>query len=111
MKGFLAPLQGLAEYEQICEKSKKNKGILQVSGCLESQKAHLIYGLGQTVSRRLILAEDERRARGEGLSRDLRTIPMNEGTYALLDLDEGYSGAVWSMHPMEIIWRLEDIIL
>ena len=63
MKGFLAPLQGLAEYEQICEKSKKNKGILQVSGCLESQKAHLIYGLGQTVSRRLILAEDERRAR------------------------------------------------
>ena len=56
MKGFLAPLQGLAEYEQICEKSKKNKGILQVSGCLESQKAHLIYGLGQTVSRRLILA-------------------------------------------------------
>ena len=54
MKGFLAPLQGLAEYEQICEKSKKNKGILQVSGCLESQKAHLIYGLGQTVSRRLI---------------------------------------------------------
>lgn len=48
---------------------------------------------------------------GEGLSRDLRTIPMNEGTYALLDLDEGYSGAVWSMHPMEIIWRLEDIIL
>ena len=63
MKGFLAPLQGLAEYEQICEKSKKNKGILQVSGCLESQKAHLIYGLGQTASRRLILAEDERRAR------------------------------------------------
>ena len=63
MKGFLAPLHGLAEYEQICEKSKKNKGILQVSGCLESQKAHLIYGLGQTASRRLILAEDERRAR------------------------------------------------
>ena len=26
MKGFLAPLQGLAEYEQICEKSKKIKG-------------------------------------------------------------------------------------
>ena len=63
MKGFFAPLEGLAEYEQICGKRKKNKGILQVSGCLESQKAHLIYGLGQTASRRLILAEDERRAR------------------------------------------------
>ena len=48
MKAFLTPLQGLAEFEQICEKGKKNKGVLQVSGCLESQKAHLIYGLCQT---------------------------------------------------------------
>ena len=32
MKAFLTPLQGLAEFEQIKEKSKTNKGILQVSG-------------------------------------------------------------------------------
>ena len=63
MKAFLTPLQGLAEFEQICEKGKKNKGVLQVSGCLESQKAHLIYGLCQLAPFRLILAEDERRAR------------------------------------------------
>ena len=63
MKAFLTPLQGLAEFEQIKEKSKTNKGILQVSGCMESQKSHLIYGLSEGVPYRLILAEDERRAR------------------------------------------------
>lgn len=63
MKAFLTPLQGLAEFEQIKEKSKMNKGILQVSGCMESQKSHLMYGLSGIAHYRLILAEDERRAR------------------------------------------------
>lgn len=63
MKAFLTPLQGLAEFEQIKEKSKTNKGILQVSGCMESQKSHLKYGLSGIAPYRLILAEDERRAR------------------------------------------------
>lgn len=30
---------------------------------------------------------------GEGLSRDLRNISMEEGTCMLLDMEEGYSGA------------------
>ena len=63
MKAFLTPLQGLAEFEQIKEKSKTNKGILQVSGCMELQKSHLMYGLSGIAPYRLILAEDERRAR------------------------------------------------
>ena len=63
MKAFLTPLQGLAEFEQIKEKSKTNKGILQVSGCMESQKSHLMYGLSGIAPYRLILVEDERRAR------------------------------------------------
>ena len=63
MKAFITPLQGLAEFEQIKEKSKTNKGILQVSGCMESQKSHLMYGLSGIAPYRLILAEDERRAR------------------------------------------------
>ena len=32
---------------------------------------------------------------GEGLSRDLRTISLEEGSI-YLELEEGYSGAVWS---------------
>ena len=54
MKAFLTPLQGFAEFEQIKEKSKTNKGILQVSGCMESQKSHLMYGLSGIAPYRLI---------------------------------------------------------
>lgn len=48
---------------------------------------------------------------GEGLSRDMRTISMDEGVYLLLDLEEGYSGAVWSMNPMEIRWEHVEVDL
>lgn len=39
---------------------------------------------------------------GEGFSRDLRSIPMEEGWHSLIDVEEGYSGAVWSASPLEI---------
>lgn len=48
---------------------------------------------------------------GEGLSKDLRTISMDEGSYLLLDLEEGYSGAVWSADPMEIRWEHVEVQL
>ena len=64
MKAFLQPLQRLAEMEQIAKRIEKNRGILSIVGCMESQKAHLIYGIaGSAFSHRLILAEDERHAR------------------------------------------------
>jgi 4'-phosphopantetheinyl transferase len=42
---------------------------------------------------------------GEGLSRDLRTIPMDSGKYIMLDLEAGYSGAVWSADILDIRWE------
>lgn len=48
---------------------------------------------------------------GEGLSKDLRMISMSEGTPMLLDMEEGYSGAVWTMSPMQIVWKFEDVII
>ena len=42
MKTFLQPLQNLAEMEEIQKQAKKNRGILEISGCMESQKAHLM---------------------------------------------------------------------
>ena len=44
MKTFLQPLQNLAEMEEIQKQAKKNRGILEISGCMESQKAHFMYG-------------------------------------------------------------------
>ena len=48
---------------------------------------------------------------GEGLSRDLRTIPMDKGNYMMLEMKPGYSGAVWSKDDLELRFEYEDIIL
>lgn len=63
MKTFLQPLSQLAEMEEIVRSCKKNTGILQISGCIESQKAHLMYGLSGIFPYKLIIAEDEKRAK------------------------------------------------
>ena len=63
MEAFVKPLEGLAEYGQVRRCLKENRGILQVSGCLESQKAHWLYGLSDLHSCRLVVAEDDQRAK------------------------------------------------
>lgn len=84
MKSFLQPLQNLAETEEIEKRIKENKGIIQISGCMESQKAHLIYGLSEGYLRRLILAEDERKAKE--LYEDCRFYDKNILFYPAKDL-------------------------
>ena len=46
---------------------------------------------------------------GEGLARDLRTIPMDKGCYIMLEMEEGYSGAVWSRTPLELRYEHVEI--
>lgn len=48
---------------------------------------------------------------GEGLSRDLRTIPMDSGHYIMLELESGYSGAVWSSSILDIRWEHVNVTL
>lgn len=48
---------------------------------------------------------------GEGLSRDLRTISMNDEQYTLFDMEPGYSGAVWAADMPELRWEFEEIEL
>lgn len=63
MKAFIEPLQKLAEFEQIQKCAGENRGILEISGCIESQKVHMMYGLSGLFPSHLILAEDEKRAK------------------------------------------------
>ena len=39
MLSFTQPLKGMAEFEEIEKSLEKNQGIVQITGCLESQKA------------------------------------------------------------------------
>lgn len=63
MKAFIQPLQSLAEFEQIQKCTGENRGIMEISGCIESQKVHMMYGLSGLFPSHLILAEDEKRAK------------------------------------------------
>ena len=63
MQTFLAPLGELEEYHSIKNACEKDAGVVQIAGCMDSQKTHLIYGLSQGKKYRLILAANELKAR------------------------------------------------
>ena len=63
MNALTAPLAELAEFQALKLKMKGNKGILQVSGCMESQKVHLMYGISKAVDHVFILAENDLKAK------------------------------------------------
>ena len=77
MEAFLHPLQGLAEFGEIKKRCGANCGILNVSGCMESQKVHLMYGLSGLFPYHLILADDERNAKE--IYEDYRFYDKNNG--------------------------------
>lgn len=52
MQVFMQPLENLKEFEEITQKLPKNEGILQLSGCVETQKAHIMYGLFEAMKKR-----------------------------------------------------------
>lgn len=65
----------------------------------------------QEFFRQWVLREAYIKWTGEGLSRDLRTIPMDEGWHTQLSMPQGYSGALWAEEPMEIIWKQVEVEL
>lgn len=42
MQTFLAPLGELEEYHSIKNACEKDAGVVQIAGCMDSQKTHLI---------------------------------------------------------------------
>ncbi len=63
MKAFEKPFRQLGAYEQIKEKLKKNKGLLWLTGCVDSQKVHAAATLWQGYSQRLIVTYSEQKAK------------------------------------------------
>ena len=63
MKAFTEPLKALGEFESIRDSLKKQKGMTEVQGCIDAQKAHFIYGLSEDILFRVIVTYSELRAR------------------------------------------------
>ncbi|MCH5274636.1 MAG: transcription-repair coupling factor [Lachnospiraceae bacterium] len=62
MQALLAPLRELAEYEEI-EKLIENGRPAAITGCVDSQKLHMVYGLGKHFKYRIIITYSDLRAR------------------------------------------------
>lgn len=84
MQALIQPLLKLNEYGEIQSRLKSNRGVLQLSGCIESQKAHVIYGLGQEKKNRLIVTENELKAKE--LYEDMRFYDPDVMLYPARDL-------------------------
>lgn len=63
MDTFYEPLLQLEVFVQAREKLEKEKGLLLLTGCVESQKTHLMYGLGRGRRVKLILTYNELKAK------------------------------------------------
>ncbi len=63
MKVFKAPLTELAEFETVQKRCRKETGIFQFAGCVNSQKTHMMYALGDGVDVKLIAVSGEMKAK------------------------------------------------
>ena len=63
MQAFVAPLLELAEYESIQKKRKEKKGILQIAGCVTSQKTHMMHAMSDGFRNKIIAVSSETKAK------------------------------------------------
>ena len=63
MKAFMEPFRQLGIYEELEKRLKKNRGLLLLSGCVDSQKVHAASSLWQGYPYRMILTYSEQKAR------------------------------------------------
>lgn len=63
MKALLQPLEELKEFQEIRSHIEKNNMPIQVTGCIDSQKCHLIAGLGMDYLFQVIVTSNELKAR------------------------------------------------
>ena len=63
MKSFTAPLLELAGYEEIQKKFRARAGMTLISGCVTSQKTHMIHALSDGCPYTVIVLSDEEKAK------------------------------------------------
>ena len=63
MQALLSPLAELADYQEILKNRRKEGGLIQIAGCVNSQKTHLMYTLGDGCDYRVIAFSSEEKAK------------------------------------------------
>ncbi len=81
---FEKPLRELRDFEGLCSDLAKKAGPVIASGCMDSQKAHLMYESAKQAGLKLVVTYDDTRA-GE-IYEDLRFFDSNVWLYPARDL-------------------------
>ena len=63
MQALISPLTELADFETVLKKSKQQEGILQFTGCVNSQKTHMMYALSDGFMFKIIATSSEMKAK------------------------------------------------
>ena len=63
MQALLAPLKEVAEYDEIRKGVRQGKGTIALSGCVDSQKLHMIYGLSDGLKYKVIVTYNDLKAK------------------------------------------------
>ena len=84
MRALLAPLEELGEYEEIKKMLRRESVSVALSGCVDSQKLHMIYGLGDSFRYKIIVTFSDLRAKE--LYEDYKFYDRNVMLYPAKDL-------------------------
>ena len=84
MQALLAPLQELAEFDLAREGIRKKQTPISISGCVDSQKLHMIYGLADGFKYKVIVTYSDLKARE--LYEEYRFYDRNVAYYPAKDL-------------------------
>ena len=63
MQALIGPLKELAEYEELCRNRTKGPGMIRISGCVNSQKTHMMYALSDGLKYKVIACSGESKAK------------------------------------------------
>ncbi len=63
MKSLTAPLKQLEVFSKAAEQVKKETGVILLTGCMDSQKTHLAHAMGEKFKKKLIITDQEIKAK------------------------------------------------
>ncbi|MCM1144349.1 MAG: transcription-repair coupling factor [Blautia sp.] len=109
MRALLAPLGELGEYDEIVKTLKKDKAALAISGCVDSEKLHMIYGLSDGFKNKIIVTFSDLKAKE--LYEDYQFYDRNVMVYPAKDLiffQADIHGNQLSMQRMKCLRRLME---
>lgn len=63
MRAFVEPLKNLSVFKEMVESAENTHGLISVTGCIDAQKAQMIYAFGNEKKNKIIITHNEQRAK------------------------------------------------